>query len=134
MSISVVFKRLSRWRFQKDRFLAIKVLRNDVFDTQLRASEVVLSQRIAKADPKHEGLRYVRTVQESFEVQGPYGKHLCLVYVLMRETLATFQRRLENERVPGILLKPLLVLLLTGLDYLHTRCHIIHTGTFVSKF
>src|SRR5271170_3014054 len=107
MSISVVFKRLSRWKFQKDRFLAIKVLTNDVFDTQPTVSELALSQRIAKADPKHEGLRYVKTVQESFEVQGLYGKHLCLVYVPMRETLATFQRRLKNECIPGSLLKPL---------------------------
>jgi serine/threonine protein kinase len=30
-------------------------------------------------------------------------------------------------------LKPLLKFLLTALDYLHTKCDIIHTGTFVSK-
>ncbi|KAK6365862.1 hypothetical protein LTR64_008698 [Lithohypha guttulata] len=34
---------------------------------------------------------------------------------------------MKNECIPGNLMKPLLKFLLTGLDYLHTVCHIIHT-------
>lgn len=49
----------------------------------------------------------------------------------MRETLSTFQRRLSHGCIPRDLLKPLLRFMLTGLDYLHTQCHIIHTGNFV---
>jgi hypothetical protein len=51
----------------------------------------------------------------------------------MRETISTFQERLVDERIPSYLLKPLLKCLLTALDYLHTSCHIIHTGTFLSE-
>ena len=46
----------------------------------------------------------------------------------MRESISRFQRRLPNGRVPGYFLKPLLAMVLTGLDYLHSKCRIIHTG------
>ena len=102
-----------------------------MIDNHSACSELALSKHIAAADPTHEGLRYVRTVLDSFETQTPSGVHLCLVYVPMRETLSTFQRRLKNGCLPGNLLKPLLKFLLTGLDYLHTQSHVIHTGTLV---
>lgn len=102
----------------------------DAVDDHATSSELALSEWIAKADPKHEGLRCVRTVLESFEAESKFGAHLCLVYVPMRETLSTFQRRMRNECIPANLMKPLLRFLLTGLDYLHTVCNVIHTGTF----
>ncbi|KAK5093106.1 hypothetical protein LTS08_008951, partial [Lithohypha guttulata] len=120
-------KDLTRWRFQNNRFVALKILTKNAKDNRSALSELTLSKQIAEADPKHEGLRYVRTVLESFEIESQRGIHLCLVYELMRETLSTFQRRLRHGCIPGNLLKPLLRFLLTGLDYLHTQCHIIHT-------
>lgn len=80
---------------------------------------------------KHEGLQYLRTVLESFEVQNQSEKHLCLVHAPMRETLSTFQRRIAEGCIPSDLLKPLLRFPLIGLDYLHTICHIINTGICV---
>lgn len=65
---------------------------------------------------------------DSFEVIGPSGSHVALVYDVMRESLSKFQRRLPEERLPIFFLKPLLTMLLTGLDHLHRECHIIHTG------
>ncbi|KIW82289.1 hypothetical protein Z517_05316 [Fonsecaea pedrosoi CBS 271.37] len=118
---------VTRWRFQKNRFVTLKILTRDVTDNHSTSSELALSTQIAKANPTHEGLRYIRTVLDSFEAQSQFGVHLCLVYVPMRETLSTFARRLQNGCLPGNLLKPLLKFLLTALDYLHTQCHIIHT-------
>ena len=87
-----------------------------------------MSQCIATADPKHEGLEYLRTVVNSFEVPGPHATHIALVYPAMRETLSRFQRRLPDSRIPNYLLKLILVRLLKGLEYLHSKCRIIHTG------
>jgi len=78
-------------------------------------------------DPGCEGRRYLRTVLDSFEVAGSDGTHLGLVYEPMRESLSTFQRRLPEGKMPGYFLKPLLIMVLTGIDYLHGKCHIIHT-------
>ena len=65
---------------------------------------------------------------DNFEVPGQNGPHLCLVYEPMREPLWLFQRRWENGKLPPALLKVYLRFLLRGLDYLHSECHIIHTG------
>ena len=51
-----------------------------------------------------------------------------LVYEPMREPLWLFQRRWENDKLPVALLKVYLRFILRGLDYLHSECHIIHTG------
>ncbi|KAK5304602.1 hypothetical protein LTR99_003665 [Exophiala xenobiotica] len=120
------YKRTS-W-LDEDAFVTLKILTKDASGSRSTNSEVELSRHIANADPRHHGLRYVRLVRDSFEISGQHGNHLCLVYEPMRETISTFQRRVQNERLPGTVMKPLLRLLLMGLDYLHSECQVIHTG------
>ena len=108
--------------------MTLKVLTNGLVE-KTTSTELEISRCIAATDPKSEGLRYLRTVLSSFEVAGPDATHVVLVYTPMRESLSTFQRRLLNNRIPDYFLKPLLAMLLTGLDYLHTKCRIVHTGT-----
>lgn len=118
-----------RWRWQTNRFAALKILTGgDNVEKKAFSTELEMSRCIASTDPKSEGLRYLRTVQNSFEVAGPDVTHLGLVYAPMRESLSRFQRRLADGRMPVYFLKPLLSMVLTGLDYLHTECRIIHTG------
>jgi serine/threonine-protein kinase SRPK3 len=51
----------------------------------------------------------------------------------MREPLWLFRRRVSGEdrvtRLSMPLIKTYLQILLEGLDYLHSECHVIHTGT-----
>lgn len=96
-------------------------------------AELEASRSIMITDPGCEGRRYLRTVLDSFEVAGSDGTHLGLVYEPMRESLSTFQRRLPEGKMPGYFLKPLLIMVLTGIDYLHGKCHIIHTGTGIYR-
>lgn len=75
--------------------------------------------------------RILRTVIDSFEVVSSNGSHLCLVFEPMREPLWLFRRRFGADKVTAPFLpvfKAYLRILLEGLDYLHSECHIIHTG------
>lgn len=90
--------------------------------------ELKISRLLAETNPSHEGFPYVRTIIDSFETAGPDGTHLCLVYEPMREPLWLLQQRCKNRRLTPDLLKGYLGLLLRALDYLHSECHIIHTG------
>ena len=118
-----------RWWWQSNPFVTLKILTNGVIGKKTANTELEISRCIARTDPKSEGARYLRTVLNSFEVAGPDSTHVGLVYSPMRKPVSTFQRRSSNGRLPAYLVKPLLVMLLAGLDHLHTKCHIIHTGT-----
>jgi len=69
----------------------------------------------------------------SFQLKGPRGTHICLFYEVMRETLFDFQRRMPRERLEMPFFKPWIFLLLQALDYLHTDCHMIHTGNIIDS-
>lgn len=116
------------WRWQPERYVALKITNCDFIDQAAAEYELEMSQRLAKGDPQHQGSRFVRTVLDSFEISGPHGMHVCLVYEPMRETLSLFQRRFKDGRFPSLLLKACIRLLLMGLDYLHSECQMVHTG------
>lgn len=119
----------ARWAWRANVFVTLKILTNGLMEKCAACTELKISRCIATTDPSSEGLRYLRTVLESFEVTGPDATHVGLVYEPMRESVSRFQRRLANCQIPSYLLKPLIAMLLTGLEYLHNECHIIHTGT-----
>jgi serine/threonine protein kinase len=61
-------------------------------------------------------------------VTGPVGNHLCLAYKAAREPLWIYQNRFESEKFPLPMAKAYILILLAGLDYLHSECRIVHTG------
>lgn len=106
------------------RYVSIKIAAIDTDASRERRK----SELIANAKPSHEGLSLIRTPIAEFQLEGPEGTHICLVYEPMREILFQFQRRLPRERLGPPLFKLYTFLLLEALDYLHSECHLIHTG------
>ena len=121
-----------RW-WQAPRLVTLKILTRSLDESATAKAELDVSRIITRTNPTCEGRRYLRTVLDSFEVAGPDGTHVALVYEPMRESLSKFQRRLPDSRLPGYFLKPLLAMVLTGIDYLHSECDIIHTGTRITS-
>ena len=71
---------------------------------------------------------FVRSLLDSFTVKGPTSNHTCLVFEPLREPLWLLKERFEGNTIPSEILKIMVEMLLHGLDYLHTECHIVHTG------
>lgn len=90
-----------------------------------------VEEHISTANPSHRGRSLIRTLLDSFEVNGPECSYSCLVYPPMREPLSMYQRRFDNRKMPLPLIKTYIRALLTGLDYLHTNCKTVHTGKFI---
>ncbi|KAI9705785.1 MAG: hypothetical protein M1820_005033 [Bogoriella megaspora] len=119
-----------RRRWGAKPYVAIKIDTCDFHDQAAAGHEAEISNHIKSAKPDDPGLLFVRTVDESFEISGPNGSHLCLVFEPMREPIWLLRRRLgldsvTKESLP--LFKLYIIVLLGGLDYLHTKCKIIHT-------
>ena len=92
----------------------------------------VIYLHIARANPRHEGWHFVRKLIDSFSIQGASGSHICLVFDPLREPLGKYCRRWRGGAMPPQLFKIILQMILQALDYLHSECHIIHTGWYFS--
>ncbi|EQL01116.1 protein kinase domain protein [Ophiocordyceps sinensis CO18] len=101
----------------------IKIATLDINTTR----ETMISRVIAEADPSDEALSFIRTPIYELEVVGPEGTHPCLVYTPMRETLFKLRRRFRRQRLAPPLFKFVMHCVLSGLDYLHSKCRVIHT-------
>ncbi|GAW19521.1 hypothetical protein ANO14919_090090 [Xylariales sp. No.14919] len=117
-------------RMGPNRYVAIKICTCNVSDDE--AHELDMTIHVSSVDSQHRGRVIVGTAVESFSLDLPQGsRHLALVFEPMRDPLWLFVRRIAGEdRVNGRvlpLMKAYLKILLEGLDFLHSECHVIHT-------
>lgn len=87
-------------------------------------------KRIERGSKNHPGRNAVRSLLDSFDVDGPEDKHRCLVHPPLWESVLTFLHRNPARRLPAPVLAFVLKRLFFALDYLHTECQIIHAGIY----
>lgn len=64
---------------------------------------------------------------DTFKLKSKFGEHLCIVYDVLREPLDECQQKFAQGVFGSDKLRKLLPALLSGLDYLHSECHVVHT-------
>ncbi|KKZ62330.1 hypothetical protein EMCG_00404 [[Emmonsia] crescens] len=106
-----------------ERLVTLKLINNRSSDDARHERDT--EKHIARQNASHRGRGIIRTCLESFEVTGPEGNHLCLAYEPMREPLWILQKRFVNQRLPLPIAKAYLLILLAGLDYLHSECRVL---------
>jgi serine/threonine-protein kinase SRPK3 len=80
-----------------------------------------------EASPEDSPGRYaIRSLLDSFDIDGPNGQHQCLVHPPLWESIYDFKRRNPVERLPEPVLALMLVRVFQALDLLH-KCHVAHT-------
>lgn len=95
-------------------------------------NEINIYNRLEAGPKSHLGYGAVRSLHDSFDVDGPYGYHNCLVHPPLSESVASFVRRNHPEGLPAPLMALVLKRLFSALDFLHRECQVIHTGRFSS--
>lgn len=125
-----------RWRWLSDPFVAIKINAADLPGKPVSRNELRVTKLITAKDPSHEGWHFVRTLKDSFTLQGRFDDHICLVFQPLREPLWLLKTRFEGNTIPVDLLKIMVQMMLHSLDYLHQRCRIIHiqVGALYSRW
>lgn len=108
--------------------MALKITNCFKGDRKSANEELEISHRIAKVQSSHEGRAYIRLVQDSFRLPGTFGEHLIMVFEPLKEPLWLLGRHLGTKGLSSAILKAFLKLVLRGLDFLHSECHIILTG------
>ena len=86
--------------------------------------EIALLSQIKKRDPK--GTNYVVQLVDHFPIYGPDGRHICLVFETLGRNLLSLIKQHEYQGIPITHVKIITKQILVGLNYLHSKCKIIH--------
>ncbi|KAL9607746.1 MAG: hypothetical protein Q9167_007367 [Letrouitia subvulpina] len=118
---------LHQLRWSADRYVAVKINAVDRAGKKAAETELCNMQLISKSNPRHEGRHFIRKLLDTFTLRSSYNDHICLVFEPLREPIWLLNERFEGNIIPSEILKIMAQMLLHGLDYLHSECHIVHT-------
>lgn len=108
------------------QYIALKVY----VHTSLVHRELPSYRHISRliADSSHEGRSNIRTLLDSFEVTGPHGNHIVLVFEAAQMSLRDMKLVFRQDGFDEDLVRGAIIELLKALDFLHTQGEVIHTG------
>ncbi|KAK7528433.1 kinase-like domain-containing protein [Phyllosticta citriasiana] len=109
------------------RHVALKLFINSESMGSELDNELNVYERIESAAKDHPGRSAVRSLLDSFDVDGPQGRHRCLVHPPLWESVLDIRHRNPVRRLPEPVVAFLLKRLFQALDFLHTECHVAHT-------
>jgi len=76
----------------------------------------------------HEGQKNLRKLLESFEIDVPHGKNICLVHEVLSMSMEDFRRYLPNREFSAEIIRETFGYVLRALNFLRKEAHVVHTG------
>lgn len=89
--------------------------------------ELEVYQHIKILSLDYNGRYYIRILLDSFEVDGPNGRHVCLVYELLGISFNELRTLTAEQMFDEDLIRQTFRHILTGLEFLYNEAHVIHT-------
>lgn len=115
------------WDLQRKRFGALKVVKSAVHYTETAIDEIKLLKCVRDSDPSDPKREMIVQLIDDFKISGVNGVHVCMVLEVLGHQLLKWIIKSNYEGLPLPCVKSILRQVLQGLDYLHTKCKIIHT-------
>ncbi|OBT85686.1 CMGC/SRPK protein kinase [Pseudogymnoascus sp. 03VT05] len=115
----------------KNTFITLKITISHPPNTTNREADIYT--HIQSLSSRHEGKGHVRNLHEAFEIEGPDGKHWCLVHAPLGLSLQEWQRGFEGGKLTVGVLRGLVRSLLLALEFLHEEAGVIHTDIQASN-
>eukprot|EP01134_Creolimax_fragrantissima_P001803 CFRG1803T1 len=113
---------------KNELYVALKVVKSAPHYTEAALDEIkLLSKCRERSVYDHKGKENVVTLLDDFVIVGPHGKHVCMAFEVMGKNLLHVVKETEYEGMPLSRVKEFARQVLSGVDYLHTECKIIHT-------
>ncbi|KDR77477.1 hypothetical protein GALMADRAFT_65792 [Galerina marginata CBS 339.88] len=113
------------------QYYAAKIL--TAHATALHRKGLLLELEILKAIKELKGIHKLPRLLDDFEIDGPHGKHLCLVTPVLSTDVSSFRRSAPSKRLGLQAVKIIVVQVVESLVSLHAA-QIIHTGRWVNQF
>ncbi|XP_061662290.1 SRSF protein kinase 3-like isoform X2 [Syngnathoides biaculeatus] len=115
------------WDLQKKRFVALKVVKSAPHYTETALDEIKLLRCVRDSDPSDPHRETIVQLIDDFKISGVNGVHVCMVLEVLGHQLLKWIIKSNYMGLPLVCVKSLIRQVLQGLDYLHTKCKIIHT-------
>ncbi|XP_061112867.1 SRSF protein kinase 1a isoform X3 [Conger conger] len=115
------------WDIQGKRFVAMKVVKSAEHYTETALDEIKLLRSVRNTDPDDPNRERVVQLLDDFKISGINGTHVCMVFEVMGHHLLKWIIKSNYQGLPLPCVKTIIRQVLQGLDYLHTKCQIIHT-------
>uniref|UniRef100_A0A672I888 non-specific serine/threonine protein kinase n=1 Tax=Salarias fasciatus TaxID=181472 RepID=A0A672I888_SALFA len=115
------------WDLQKKRFVALKVVKSAPHYTETALDEIKLLRCVRDSDPSDPYRETVVQLIDDFKISGVNGVHVCMVLEVLGHQLLKWIIKSNYMGLPLVSVKTIIRQVLQGLDYLHTKCKIIHT-------
>ncbi|OGM47747.1 putative protein kinase [Aspergillus bombycis] len=113
------------WLARDHQYVALKVyVYTSMFHRELPVYDHI-SRRMG--DTSHRGRDNIRRLLDSFQVTGPDGKHIVLVFEAAQMSLRDMKLVFRRDGFDEDLVKGAIIELLEALDFLHTCGEIVHT-------
>ncbi|XP_047439106.1 SRSF protein kinase 1b isoform X2 [Mugil cephalus] len=115
------------WDIQEKRFVAMKVVKSAEHYTETALDEIKLLKSVRNTDPNDPNREKVVQLLDDFKISGMNGTHVCMVFEVLGYHLLKWIIKSNYQGLPQPCVKRIIQQVLQGLDYLHTKCKIIHT-------
>ncbi|KAM9751883.1 SRSF protein kinase 1a isoform 2-T2 [Menidia menidia] len=115
------------WDIQVKRFVAMKVVKSAEHYTETAVDEIKLLRSVRNSDPVDPNREMVVQLLDDFKISGVNGTHVCMVFEVLGHHLLKWIIKSNYQGLPLPCVKSIIRQVLQGLDYLHTKCQIIHT-------
>ncbi|CAL8339747.1 unnamed protein product [Lota lota] len=116
------------WDMENSRFVALKVVKSATIFTETALDEIKLLKCVRDSDPKDPTRENVVQLIDDFRVTGVNGQqHVCMVLEVLGHQLLKWIIKSNYHGLPLPCVRSIIKQVLQGLDYLHTKCKIIHT-------
>ncbi|XP_074538384.1 SRSF protein kinase 3 [Halichoeres trimaculatus] len=115
------------WDLQRKRFVALKVVKSAPHYTETAVDEIKLLRCVRDSDPSDPFRETIVQLIDDFKISGVNGVHVCMVMEVLGHQLLKWIIKSNYMGLPLVCVKNIIRQVLQGLDYLHTKCKIIHT-------
>ncbi|XP_066149291.1 SRSF protein kinase 1 [Euwallacea fornicatus] len=115
------------WDLEDKRFVALKIVKSAEHFTETALDEIKILKSVRDSDPTDPKRNKTVQLLNDFKISGVNGVHVCMVFEVLGHHLLKLIIKSNYHGIPLANVKTIMWQVLEGLDYLHSKCKIIHT-------